>query len=207
MRAIISSRNEDKVREIKKILSDLDIEFYSANDFSDLPEVIEDQDSLLGNAMKKAKEIAVVTGMAAISDDTGLFIESLKGEPGVRSARYAGNDCSYRKNRKKVLSKMQGIDNRKAVFRTVVVMALPDGSYTYAEGILEGIIANQEIGRQGFGYDPIFIVPEKNKTLAELSLEEKNEISHRGRAFRLLADQIRALFKEEGEKVRKYTDG
>ncbi len=203
MKAIISSRNQDKIREIKKILSDLDLQLLSANEYADLPDVIEDQETLLGNAIKKAKEIAKLTGMATISDDTGLFVEGLNGAPGVRSARYAGDDCSYSKNREKVLSRMQGIENRKAAFRTVVVMALPDSGYTYAEGVLEGIITDHETGNQGFGYDSIFMIPEKGKTLAEMSSEEKNSISHRGKAFRKLADQIKILLSGEAETTFK----
>lgn len=193
MEILISSRNPDKIKEIKEILQHLPITLHTALEFDNLPDVVEDRETLLENALKKAKEIVDITGIATISDDTGLFIDALNGEPGVRAARYAGENCSYKDNREKVLKAMQGEKTRDARFITVAVLVLPDGNYTYADGTLEGNIAETETGERGFGYDSIFLPAGRQFTLAETSSEEKNLISHRGIAFRNLAKQIEPL--------------
>lgn len=194
MDIFISSRNPDKIKEIKKVLRHLPVKLYTVNDFPALPEVEEDSPTLLGNALKKAKAIAAKTKMATISDDTGLFVDALNGNPGVKSARYAGDSCSYADNVKKLLSEMKNKQDRKARFITVAVLFLPNGEYAYTEGVLEGLITIREVGSKGFGYDPVFLIPSTNKTLAEMTMEEKNLISHRGKAFRNLAQEIKHLF-------------
>ncbi len=191
MKILISSRNEDKIKEIKSIIQQDPIELFSALDFPGLPEIDEDADSLLGNALKKAKILTLETGIACVADDTGLFIDALNGNPGVYSARFAGDNCSYKDNRHKVLSEMHNKTDRNARFITVAVLMFPDEEYICAEGCLEGQITNEEIGDKGFGYDPIFWVSSLGTTLAEISLQEKNLISHRSKAFLDLRNKLK----------------
>ncbi|MBT3169555.1 MAG: RdgB/HAM1 family non-canonical purine NTP pyrophosphatase [Candidatus Cloacimonetes bacterium] len=181
---VIASRNKDKIIEIKEILTGLDFEFVPALDFLDLPDVIEDKETIAGNAIKKAMETAQNTGMLALADDTGFFVDALDGKPGVYAARYAGEVCTYKDNREKMLKEMQGQNNRKAQFKTVVAFASPTGLIGTAEGKVEGTITLQDEGEGGFGYDPIFRADETGKTFGEMNNADKNKISHRGRAFR-----------------------
>jgi XTP/dITP diphosphohydrolase len=136
------------------------------------------------NAMQKALEAAKYSGLLTLADDTGLFIEELNGAPGILSARFAGNSCSYSDNRKKVLNLLQGVENRKAYFETVVALALPDGIVAVLGGKLEGEITTEELGDNGFGYDSIFAVGDK--TYAEMDSEQKNKISHRALAMKAI---------------------
>lgn len=184
MKLLIASRNKDKISEIKEILKDIDLEIVTALDFPNLPEVIEDKDTIEGNAIKKAEECAKFTGLLTIADDTGFFVDSLKGEPGVYAARYAGENCTYKDNRVKLLHKMKGISIRKAEFRTVVALFSQKELIGTAAGKVDGTITEKEIGNRGFGYDPIFRVDETGKTFGEMTDPEKHKISHRGRAFR-----------------------
>jgi len=181
---VIASRNKDKIIEIKEILAGLDFEFVPALDFPNLPDVIENKDTIAGNAIKKAMETSQNTGMLALADDTGFFVDALGGAPGVYAARYAGEVCSYKDNREKMLREMKGQNNRKAQFRTVVALASPTGLIGTAEGKVEGTITLQDEGEGGFGYDPIFRADETGKTFGEMNNHDKNKISHRGRAFR-----------------------
>ena len=181
---VIASRNKDKIIEIKEILAGLDFEFIPALDFPNLPDVIEDKETIAGNAIKKAMETSQNTGMLALADDTGFFVDALDGAPGVYAARYAGEVCSYKDNREKMLREMKGQNNRKAQFRTVVALASPTGLIGTAEGKVEGTITLQDEGEGGFGYDPIFRADETGKTFGEMNNHDKNKISHRGRAFR-----------------------
>jgi len=197
MKVLISSRNRDKIREITALLDPLNVKVLSPYDFDNLPEVIEDRDSLIGNALKKARILAEETGLPTIADDTGLFIDSLYGEPGIYSSRYAGENCSYAENRKKVLTAMEDKVNRSARFITVAVFYVTGIEPLVAEGIVEGEITKREQGDKGFGYDSIFWVKGKKKTYAEMYDEEKNLFSHRGIALRKLADKINAAFKND----------
>lgn len=181
---LIATHNKDKVREITAKLSALSIEVKSLLDFPNISETVEDGATLEANAVKKAREGFFATGIPTLADDTGLEVEALGGAPGVFSSRYAGEEVSYADNRGKLLREMQDIPvgSRNAVFKTV--MALYDSSgYICVEGMCEGIILNYERGEGGFGYDPVFFVPEYGQTFAEMSLELKNKISHRGRAL------------------------
>ena len=183
MKLLLATRNKDKIKEIKEILEDLDIKILSASDIQGMPDVIEDRDTIAGNAIKKAEECAVFSGMLTLADDTGLFVEALDGKPGVYASRFAGENCSYKDNRDKMLFEMTGKTNRKAQFRTVVAFASPQGLIETAQGKIDGTITENEIGSGGFGYDAIFRVDETGKTFGEMSEKEKNKISHRGRAF------------------------
>ena len=184
MKILIASRNKDKVEEIKENLKGLNLQIVSALDFPDLPDVVEDKDTIAGNAIKKAVQCSEFSGLHTIADDTGFFVEQLNGKPGVYASRYAGEHCSYSDNRKKMLKAMNGKTNRKAEFRTVVALASPDGLIGTSEGIVLGKVTEKEIGNLGFGYDPIFRADETGKTFGEMSKKEKHKISHRGKAIR-----------------------
>ena len=190
MRVIIASRNRDKIREIRALLSPLSIEISTPYDYNDLPEVDEDRDTLIGNALKKARVISEISGLPSIADDTGLFIDALNGEPGVYSSRYAGESCSYADNRRKVLEVMEQRVNKTARFITVAVFYIPGEEPIVAEGIVEGLITERERGDNGFGYDSIFQVTGYDKTYAEMDDNEKNQVSHRGIALRRLVTKF-----------------
>jgi XTP/dITP diphosphohydrolase len=184
MKLVIATHNKDKLVEIKGMLKDLDVEIISALDYPEMPETIEDKDTIKGNAEKKAQECADFTGLLTIADDTGLFVDALDGNPGVYAARYAGEDCSYKDNRDKMLKEMKGKDNRTAYFRTVAALAVPGKIVGTANGEVKGSITSKDIGTDGFGYDPIFRAVETGRTFGEMTLAEKEKISHRARAFR-----------------------
>ena len=194
MKILIGTKNRDKFSEIREILSGLDIELLSAADFDEFPDVVEDKDTIEGNAIKKAEEMATRSRMYVLADDTGLFVDALGGDPGVYSARYAGETCSYRDNRMKLLDEMTGITERNASFRTVVALADDIGKVlATVEGRVEGKIIFEEKGNKGFGYDSIFLCHETGKTFAEMSSDDKHKISHRGRAFKKMLTKIKEL--------------
>lgn len=196
MQILIATRNRDKIIEIREILKDLNLEILSAYDIPGLPEVIEDRETIEANAIKKAEECAAFSGLFTLADDTGLFVDALNGAPGVFAARYAGEHCSYKDNRKKMLDEMKGKDNRKAAFRTVVAFASPAGLIATAEGRVDGEITSKEFGTGGFGYDAIFRAVETGKTFGEMSQKEKEKISHRGRAFRSILPKVDEVIKK-----------
>ena len=183
MKLLLATRNEDKVLEIKEILKDLDVEIVSASQFPDMSDVIEDKDTIKGNSIKKATECAEYSNLLTIADDTGIFVDALDGKPGVYAARFAGENCSYKDNRVKMLEEMKGISNRNAQFRTVCALVSPDGLIATTEGIVKGKITEEEFGDNGFGYDAIFKADETGRTFGEMTLTEKEKISHRSRAF------------------------
>lgn len=192
-RIVVATRNPDKLREIQNKLGSLPIRLLSLADFPSLREVEEDRPDLLGNAIKKAVETARATGLAALADDTGLEVEALHGAPGVISARYSGPGATHDSNCRKLLEEMQNVPAglRQAHFRTVICLRTEDGLYC-VEGVLDGTIGFQKCGDNGFGYDPIFVLPD-GRTLAELELTEKNRVSHRARALDKLASLMIAL--------------
>jgi XTP/dITP diphosphohydrolase len=190
MRLICASANPDKVAEIAAIVGPA-VELVPRP--ADVPEVVEDADTLEGNARLKACAIAVATGQPALADDTGLEVAALGGAPGVYAARYAGAGATYADNRAKLLAELAGGPDRRASFRTVVMVAWPDGSEITAEGVCEGTIAEQERGERGFGYDPVFVPDDGDgRTFAEMSDGEKNALSHRARALRNLLSTLSA---------------
>ncbi|PID27553.1 MAG: non-canonical purine NTP pyrophosphatase, RdgB/HAM1 family [Candidatus Cloacimonadota bacterium] len=191
MKLLIASKNKDKIAEIKEILAETELEILSIDDIPPVPDVIENKETIQENAIKKAVETAISANMHTLADDTGLFVDSLDGRPGVYSARYAGENCSYEDNRKKMLQEMKGKENRKARFKTAVAFASPEGMIAIAEGKVEGQITEKETGENGFGYDAIFSADESGKTFGEMSNEEKHKISHRGRAFRNMLPEIK----------------
>jgi XTP/dITP diphosphohydrolase len=190
-RFVLASANPDKVAEITAVLQDaLDVELLPRP--SDVPDVVENGTTLLENARLKARALVVATGLPAVADDTGLEVDALGGAPGVCSARYAGEDVTYADNVAKLLRELDASRDhgglRTARFRTVALASFPDGSELWAEGSVEGTIADRAVGEGGFGYDPVF-VPEEGggRTFADMTPDEKHAISHRGRAFRALA--------------------
>ena len=178
---ILASRNKNKIEEMKQLVAHLGIDVFSALAFPDLEEVEEDKPTLEGNALKKALYVNQETGIPALSDDTGLEVEALDGAPGVYSARYAGEDATYQDNVMKLLDALKGKENRNAQFRTVVALVDGDQEWTF-EGVCKGTIIEEQIGKKGFGYDPIFIPDEFAETFAQMDPNIKNLISHRGKA-------------------------
>lgn len=185
-RLVLATGNPYKVQEIAPLLVGVDL--VPVGRLVDAWDVEETGDTLEDNAALKARAAVLATGMPAVADDTGLFVDALDGAPGVRSSRYAGPGGTYADNVRKLLDAMSGLDgsSRGAHFRSVVVLACPDGSQRVFDGVLEGAIATWPRGVGGFGYDPVFVLP-GGETLAELSLEEKNRVSHRAAAFAGLA--------------------
>lgn len=182
---VLATRNRHKAQELASLLSDLGISIRTMDAFPQVPDVIEDGTTCEANAIKKAKAVSRATGLLAVADDTGLEVDALGGRPGVYAARYAGEHVTYEDNWRKLLRELSGVphDSRTARFITVAAIASPSGEVQVAEGQLQGIITEEPAGAQGFGYDPVFFVPELGKTLAELSPDEKNRISHRAKAF------------------------
>lgn len=181
----MATRNRDKCAELAALLGDLGIRLRTLADFPEVPDVAEDGETCEANAVKKASAVARHTGLPAIADDTGLQVEALGGRPGVYAARYAGETVSYADNWRKLLRELEGVprEQRRARFITVAAVARPSAEKVeVVEGVLEGFIAEAPVGTQGFGYDPVFYVPELGKTLAQLTSDEKNRISHRARA-------------------------
>ena len=181
---VCASANPDKVVEIQRLLDGV-VDLLPRP--ADVPDVIEDADTLLGNARLKAVALCAATGLPAVADDTGLEVEALGGAPGVFAARYAGEGCSYADNRAKLLSELAGSADRRAAFKTVAIVVWPDGTELHVEGVCPGMITTAERGDIGFGYDQVFQPDEGDGgTFAEMGIDAKNVISHRGRAFRAL---------------------
>jgi len=185
---IAATKNKGKVVEIRRALRGLGVKIDSLDDFPDIPEVEEDGKSFSENALKKARFYSKYFGKLTIADDSGLEVDSLKGLPGIYSARYAGEGASDQERNQKLLEEMQGIpiSKRGAKFKCVIAVVSHDGKEGIAEGSCRGRIGFKEMGKRGFGYDPVFILPQYGKTMAQITLEEKNRVSHRGKALRKL---------------------
>lgn len=180
------------------MLSDLGIRIRTLAEFPNAPEVDEDGQTCEANAIKKAQAIMQYTGLPTVADDTGLEVEALGGRPGVYAARYAGPNATYEDNWRKLLRELKGVprERRLGRFITVAAIARPSAKVKVVEGVLEGLIAEEPAGGQGFGYDPVFFVPEVGKTLAQLTPDQKNRISHRARALA----KVRGLLQELKEE-------
>jgi XTP/dITP diphosphohydrolase len=195
-RLVLATENKDKAKEIASILSEeLPVEILTLADFPGVNLPPEEGKTYRENAATKAMTVARATGLAALGDDTGLEVEALSGAPGLYSARYAGEGATYADNRKKLLNALSGLppENRSARFLCTVAIAWPDGRVEVVEGICPGRINERESGADGFGYDPVFFVPECGKTFAALSPDEKNRVSHRGRAIRAAAEILKKM--------------
>lgn len=190
MRVIVASANPDKVAEIAAVFGDA-AELLERPHF--VPDVVEDGDTLEDNARLKASAIVEATDLPAVADDTGLEVDALGGQPGVHTARYAGDGATYADNVAKLLHELAARPGaaRTARFRTVALLRFPDGHELVSHGVVEGTIADAPRGGHGFGYDPVFVPAGETRTFAEMAADEKHAISHRGRAFRALAELLR----------------
>jgi XTP/dITP diphosphohydrolase len=186
-RLVVASKNPDKITEIEAVLIPLGLAEEIVRGL-DWPEVEEDGETLTDNALLKARAVSAVTGLPVVADDTGLEVEALGGDPGVRTARFAGPEATYGENVEMLLQRMEGVAERSARFVTVAALVMPDGAEITARGEIEGGIALRPRGEGGFGYDPVFEVD--GRTLAEMGESEKNEISHRARALRALVAKL-----------------
>jgi len=196
MKIVLATKNKHKIEEITHALNGCGIEILSLNDFPDMPDVIEDGLTLEENSYKKAKEIFEYAKIPSLADDTGLEVDFLNGAPGVFSARYAGEECSYDDNNNKLLKALDGVETacRTARFRCVMTFFTSDKIEVVA-GVLPGKIREEKTGTNGFGYDPIFQPDGFNKVLAEMNMAEKNAISHRGQAVRKMAEYLKSISK------------
>lgn len=204
MRKIIfATGNEGKMKEIREILADLPVEVLSMKEAGIQVDIAEDGTTFEENAMIKARTVSQLCGEIVLADDSGLEIDYLNGEPGVYSARYMGEDTSYRIKNQNLIDRLEGVpdEKRTARFVCVIAAAFPDGSVCTTEGTIEGIIGYKEEGENGFGYDPIFYLPQYQKTTAQLSPDEKNQISHRGKALKEMKQELIRKGVQEDEGI------
>ena len=203
---VLATRNQGKTSEIKAMLKGYPVELLNLDDFGPIPEVVEDGETFDDNAYKKASFTARVLGHPTIADDSGLVVEALNGAPGVYSARYAGEKSTDEENNLKLLSEMKDIENRNAAFECVISIAIPTGPALTYEGRCEGSIADEPSGSNGFGYDPLFVCSKFEKNFANLSMEEKNKVSHRGSALSKMMkefDKVLVWIEQNMPKVVK----
>jgi XTP/dITP diphosphohydrolase len=195
MKLLVATGNRGKLREIEHLLADAEFEIVGLEQLPGAPEVVEDGDTFTANARKKAIEMARFSGMLTLADDSGLVVDALDGAPGVLSARYAGEQGDDAANNAKLLKEMENVpdERRQGAFCCVMALARPDGRCRTFEGRISGLIMRGERGHGGFGYDPLFLVPEYGKTTAELPMEIKNRISHRGQALKQLIPVLKEL--------------
>lgn len=192
-KVIFATGNEGKMKEIREILGDLDIELLSLKDADITADIEENGSTFEENAIIKAKAISQLTGEIVLADDSGLEIDYLNKEPGIYSARYMGEDTSYHIKNSNLIQRLEGVPDqqRSARFVCAIAAAFPDGTVKTVRASMEGRIGYEEKGENGFGYDPIFYLPEYGCSSAEISMEEKNKISHRGKALRAIKDELR----------------
>ena len=198
---VLATTNKNKVREFREMVKDFPVEIRSVGDFGPIPECIEDGETFEENAYKKALHTAKILGLPAIADDSGLEVEALGGAPGVYSARYAGESATDAENCDKLLREMEGQENRKAAFQCVLSIAVPSGPALTYEGSCEGTILEEKKGEAGFGYDPVFFYEPYNRSFAECSMEEKNKVSHRGRALAELKGEFDKVLIWLGQRL------
>ena len=183
---VLATKNQGKIKEFTELLSPVFGKVLSLREFNSLPEIVEDGETFGENALKKARVISKLTQKITLADDSGLEVDALGGRPGVFSSRYAGENAGDEENINKLLQELKGAANRNARFVCCLALVFPDGKEITVEGRCEGVIVEEPKGKGGFGYDPVFYLPELNKTMAELTLEEKNLLSHRSRAVNAL---------------------
>ncbi len=192
MKLIIASNNAHKLKEIKTLLGDRFDEIVSMKEAGIDHETIEDGTTFMENAIKKAREIVEISGCCAVADDSGICVDALDGAPGIYSARFCGEHGNDEANNALLLEKLKGEENRNAHYTCAIAFIYPDGRTVCSEGIFEGVIAETPAGNGGFGYDPLFYLPEYGKTVAQLGTEVKNEIGHRAKALRGLLEKLEA---------------
>lgn len=193
---VLATHNQDKAKELLAVLSGLNIEIKTLDDFPEIGDIPETGETLLENSFLKSREVHRLTGLPSVADDTGLEVDALDGAPGVYAARYAGENVTYSDNVNKLLHEMDGVEehDRSARFRTVMTF-VDTNRELWAEGSIQGRIAKHPDGEGGFGYDPVFYVPESGKTFSQMTSEEKNLISHRARATMALKNKLETIFK------------
>ena len=198
-RIVFATGNEGKMREVRLILADLGMEILSMKEAGADPDIVEDGKTFGENAEIKARAVWEQTGGIVLADDSGLVIDWLNGEPGVYSARYMGEDTSYEIKNQALIDRLAGVEgaDRSARFVCNIAAGLPDGQVVHTEETMEGRIAEKPAGHEGFGYDPILYLPEFGKTSAEITIEEKNRISHRGKALEAMKVKLKELFGED----------
>ncbi|MHB8879246.1 MAG: RdgB/HAM1 family non-canonical purine NTP pyrophosphatase [Myxococcaceae bacterium] len=189
---VLFATNPGKLRELRELVGG-ELEWVSLSDLPPLPEVVEDQPTIEGNAKKKARAYASLMGVPALADDSGLFVEALGGRPGVQSARYGADDSD---RIRRLLAELGGVANRKAAFRCALCLAMPGGEAVVEVGECPGEIVDEARGSHGFGYDPVFLIPAQGRTMAELTSAEKSALSHRGQAFKKMRPHLLALSKK-----------
>jgi XTP/dITP diphosphohydrolase len=199
LKLLVATGNRGKLTEIRQLLKGCAIEIVGLDQFDSPPEVIEDGDTFTANAIKKATQMAAFSGLLTLADDSGLAVDALGGEPGVYSARYAGEQGDDAANNAKLLVHMADVvdEKRQAAFHCVMALAWPDGRCQTFDGQISGMLMRAERGTGGFGYDPLFMVPEYGQTTAELSMDIKNRISHRGQALRKVVPLLKELAGQE----------
>lgn len=192
MKIFLATKNKGKIEDFKKLTEDMDIEVVTILDNIDIPDVVEDGDTFEENSAKKALEIAKYTGIVTVSDDSGLCVDYLNGAPGVYSARYSGENATDESNMDKLLEDLKDVkkEDRKAHFVSVVTIAYPDGKHQSFRGEVEGEILFERQGNNGFGYNPIFYSKELGKSFGMATMDERVSVSHRGRAFRKLKEEV-----------------
>lgn len=194
---VVASKNKGKIAELVKAMADLPVKVLPLTDFGDIPEAEEDGDTFAANAIKKAQHYARLTGKACLADDSGLEVDGLDGAPGVFSARYAGEKASDAANNQKLLTALKDIGSEKRTARFRCVLAYADGNDAVitADGVCEGVVLDELRGSGGFGYDPLFYIPDMDRTMAELTMDQKNAVSHRGKAIRLMRSILAETLK------------
>jgi len=196
LKILLATRNNHKVTELSAVLENFDLKIFSLADYPEIEEIEENGSTLLENSLIKARTAFKLTGMPSIGDDTGLEVDALQGAPGIYSARYAGENASYADNCNKLLKNLKTFSNKKRAARFRTVMSYVDhDSELWTEGIIEGLITTAPRGSSGFGYAPIFMVPELKRTFSELTMAEKNNLSHRGKALKNLRILLQKQFK------------
>jgi XTP/dITP diphosphohydrolase len=200
MQLVLATNNEDKITEIRHLLDDLPVTILTCRDFLEFPDPEETGATLIENAVLKANSISEFCGLPALADDSGLEVDALGGAPGVFSSRYAGDNVTYRDNYMKLISNLAGIprEKRTARFRCVIAIAWSPDEIATVEGVAEGLIAEDVVGDKGFGYDPVFYYPPLSKRFSEMTLDEKNRVSHRGLALQ----QARTIIIERLNRLR-----
>jgi XTP/dITP diphosphohydrolase len=201
---VLATRNEGKTEELRAVLADFPVEIKNLSDFGPIPTIDEDGETFEDNAVSKARFTAKILGLPALADDSGLMVEALGGAPGVRSARYAGENATDSNNNAKLLQQLENEENRSAEFACVISIAVPWGPALIYEGRCDGRITREPAGTKGFGYDPVFYYPPLQKTFAQLSTEEKNLVSHRGQALRELHDEFDKVLTWLRQRLIEY---
>lgn len=198
-RIVFATGNAGKMKEIRLILEDLGCEVVSMKEAGADPEIVEDGMSFAENAEIKARAVWACTGDIVLADDSGLVVDYIGGEPGIYSARYMGEETSYEIKNRNIIERLANAKGgeRSARFLCNIAAVLPDGSVLHTEAAMEGLIAEEPSGNGGFGYDPILYIPEFGKTSAELTMEQKNQISHRGKALEAMKEALKRVLKEE----------